>query len=115
MKRHFQLQNGSFVANGLRFDKKCASERSVNGDTKRMRISSAEEKPTIQPQRKNDLQNTGETKIQTIVELTRMLVHSEGLKIKPVNSIREVAFTQDVHLLMKNQYRETYKSQAYAW
>lgn len=79
-----------------------------------MRMS-AEEKPTIQPQRKNDLRNTGETKIQTIVELTRMLVHSEVQVIKPVNSIHEANFTQDVHFLMKNKYRETFKSQAYAW
>lgn len=73
------------------------------------------EKPVLQPQQKNDLRATGETKIQTITELSRVLVHNEGLRIKPVNKIGEVTFTQEIHGLMKNRYRETYKSQAYAW
>lgn len=67
----------------------------------------------MQQQSKTDLRLTGEMKIQTAIDWTRILVHNEGLRIRPVTSIREVNFTQEIHGYMKN--RETYKSQAYAW
>lgn len=78
----------------------------------RMRV---EEKRVVQPKPKNDLRTIGEMKIQTAQDWTRILVHNEGLKIRPVHSIREVNFTQEIHRLMKDHFDETYKSQAYAW
>lgn len=89
-------------------------EQRVNGEPKPIEIA-PKEKPVIQPRQKNDLRATGETKIQTNTELSRILVHSEGLRIKPANKIGEVYFTPEIHRLMKNRYSETYKSQAYAW
>lgn len=96
----FQQQNGKMVANEIKTNEKSDNE------SKRIRISG---------EPKSDLRNIGEMKIQTAIDWTRILVHNEGLKIRPVNSIREVNFTQDIHRLMKVHYRETYKSQAYAW
>lgn len=47
--------------------------------------------------------------------MTRILVHSKNLRIKPINAICQAPFTPEIHALIKNRYTETFKSQAYAW
>lgn len=106
---HFQQRIGRCSNNELKYDK---NEQCFDIVSKRMKISA--EKRQLQQQPKNDLKNIGESKIQTTSELNRIL-HCEVVKVKPIDSIHEAKFTDEIHRVMKTRYRETYKSQAYAW
>lgn len=62
-----------------------------------------------------DLRELGEKFLQNKIEMSRILALS-NISIKPINTISEAFFTEDVHTQLKQlRLQEVYTSQAYAW